>query len=78
MAEKTLMDILKSMSEEQQQAVYAIVGEVLAHTGVGDNANDVDEDELDLGDIGLDKKKKININKANKYFEERLQKNQRR
>ena len=32
------------------------------------------EDELDLGDIGLDDKKKINIYKANKYFEERLQK----
>ena len=32
------------------------------------------EDELDLGDIGLDDKKKINIDKANKYFEERLQK----
>ena len=47
MAEKTLMDILKSMSEEQQQAVYAIVGEVLAHTGVGDNANDADEDDAD-------------------------------
>ena len=33
------------------------------------------EDELDLGNIGLDDKKKINIDKANKYFEERLQKN---
>lgn len=32
------------------------------------------EDELDLGDIGSDDKKKINIDKANKYFEERLQK----
>ena len=32
------------------------------------------EDELDIGDIGLDDKKKINIDKANEYFKERLQK----
>lgn len=58
--EKTVKEIIDAMSDEQKQAVYAVVGEALTHSDEEDDKDDADTDNDNNGEDKDDKENKEN------------------
>lgn len=56
--EKTVKEIIDAMSDEQKQAVYAVVGEALTHSDEEDDKDDADTDNDNNGEDKDDKENK--------------------